>query len=55
MNQKLKKIRQIFVALILIAAVAGFSSCDKYSYPPPVVDPRNSTWSFQTDIQPIFN
>jgi len=54
MNHKLKRIRQIFVALILIAAVEGFSSCEKYSYAQPKVDP-NITWHFQTDIQPIFN
>jgi hypothetical protein len=54
MNQKLKRIRQIFIALILIAAVEGFSSCEKYSYAPPAVDP-NQAWHFQTDIQPIFS
>ena len=54
MNQKLKRIRQIFVALVLIAAVGGFSSCEKYSYTERPVDP-NTTWHFQTDIQPIFN
>jgi hypothetical protein len=54
MNQKLKRIRQMFVALILIAAAEGFSSCEKYSFSPPAVDP-NQTWHFQTDIQPIFN
>ena len=53
MNQKLKRIRQIFIALILIAAVEGFSSCEKNSFAPPAVDP-NQTWHFQTDIQPIF-
>ena len=54
MNQKLKRIRQIFIALILIAAVEGLSSCEKYSFSPPAVDP-NQTWHFQADIQPIFN
>jgi hypothetical protein len=54
MNQKLKRIRQFFAALVLIAAVEGFSSCEKYSYSPPVVNP-NQTWQFQVDIQPIFN
>jgi hypothetical protein len=54
MNQKLKKIRQIFIALILIAAVKGFSSCEKYSFSPPAVD-QKQTWHFQADIQPIFN
>jgi len=54
MNQKLKRIRQIFAALVLLAAVEGFSSCEKNSYAPPSVDP-NQTWLFQTDIQPIFS
>ena len=54
MNQKLVRIRQIFVALVLIAAVEGLSSCEKYSYTERPVDP-NTTWHFQTDIQPIFN
>lgn len=53
MNQKLNRIRQILVALVLIAAVESFSSCEKYSYTPPAVDP-NATWHFQADIQPIF-
>ena len=54
MNQKLNRIRQILVALVLIAAVEGFSSCEKYSFSPPAVDP-NQTMHFQADIQPIFN
>ena len=54
MNQKLDRIRQILVALILIAAVEGFSSCEKYSFSPPAVNP-NQTLHFQADIQPIFN
>lgn len=54
MNQKFNRIRQILVALVLIAAVEGFSSCDKYAYLPRPVDP-NTTWHFATDIQPIFN
>lgn len=54
MNQKLKRIRQISLALILIAAIVGFSSCEKYSFSPPAVNP-NQTWHFQADIQPIFN
>ncbi len=54
MNQKLKRIRQIIAALVLLAAVEGFSSCVKYSYALPSVDP-NETWHFQTDIQPIFS
>jgi hypothetical protein len=54
MNHKFNKIRQILIALVLIAAVEGFSSCEKYSYTERPVDP-NTTWLFQTDIQPIFN
>ena len=54
MNQKFNRIRQILVVLVLIAAVEGFSSCDKYTYLPRPVDP-DATWYFQADIQPILN
>jgi len=54
MNQKLKRIRQVLVALFLIAAFAGISSCEKYHFVPPVVN-LVDTLHFQTDIQPIFN
>ena len=54
MNQKLNKIRQILVALILIAAVGGFSSCEKYSYTHLQLI-RMQHGHFQTEIQPIFN
>jgi mono/diheme cytochrome c family protein len=53
MNQKINRIRQLLIALVLIAAIAGFSSCEKYTYTPPAVDP-NAAWSLKTDIQPIF-
>jgi hypothetical protein len=54
MNQKVKEIRQIIVAFVLLAAISGFSSCEKFSYKLPDVDP-NATWKLSTDIQPIFN
>ena len=54
MNQKLKRIRQILVALVLVAAVAGIASCEKYSFTPPTINTVD-TLHFQTDIQPIFN
>jgi len=54
MNQKINRIRQILIILVLIAAVEGFSSCEKYTYTPPAVDP-NAEWSLKTDIQPVFN
>lgn len=53
MSQKLIKIRQILLALVLIAAVEGFSSCEKYSFIPPKVDP-DLTVLFATEIQPLF-
>ncbi len=54
MNQKLKRIRMILIALTLTTAVAGLISCEKYQYTERPVDP-NATWHFSTDIQPIFN
>ena len=54
MNEKLGKIRHILLALILLGAVSVFSSCEKYTFTPPSVDPEYP-WSFQEDIQPIFN
>jgi hypothetical protein len=54
MNQKFNRFRQVMIALVFIAAVEGFSSCEKYSYMPPAIDP-NATWHFQADIQPIFS
>jgi hypothetical protein len=53
MNQKVKKLRQILVAVVILAAVAGFTSCEKYKILPFPFDP-NATWSFKNDIQPIF-
>lgn len=53
MKRKLKRIKLIFGALVLLAGIQGLSSCEKNSYPPPDVDPT-ATWHFQTDIQPIF-
>jgi hypothetical protein len=54
MNRKTDKVRHILVALVLIAAVGGFSSCEKYSYPIPKVNP-DITVHFETEIQPIFS
>jgi hypothetical protein len=54
MNQKFNRIRQILIAFVLVAAVEGFSSCEKFSYTPPAVDPK-AIWHLQSDIQPIFN
>jgi hypothetical protein len=54
MNQKLNMIRQMLAAFVLIAAITGISSCEKYSYTLPVVD-ETVILKFQADIQPIFN
>ena len=44
-----------WIAVIVFFALAqGFYSCEKVQYTPPSVDP-DKTWSFQTDIQPVFN
>lgn len=54
MNHRLTKIRQILVALIVFSTLGVFSSCEKYSYKEPKVNPDIPV-SFQTDIQPIFD
>ena len=53
MNKKLKRIRQILVALALVTMVIGISSCEKYSYLPPTVNLIDTVF-YQSDIQPIF-
>ena len=53
MNKKLKGIRQILLAIVVIAAITGISSCEKYSFTPPVIN-TTDTLHFSTDIQPIF-
>ena len=47
-------VRQLLAAFILIAAFAGFSGCEKYSFMPPVINPVD-TILFQTEVQPIFS
>ena len=54
MNQKSNMIRQILTAFFVVAAVVGFSSCERYSWEPVVVNPTDSV-HFQAQIQPIFN
>jgi mono/diheme cytochrome c family protein len=53
MNQNIKKIRELIRVVILISAIAGFASCEKYTFTPPKIDPTIE-WSLATDIQPIF-
>jgi hypothetical protein len=54
MNRTLNSIRQILIAFVLLAAIAGISSCEKYSFTPPAVNP-DVVLLYQTDIQPIFS
>lgn len=54
MNQKVKKVRHILVAVIMLVAVAGFTSCEKVGILPVPFDP-NAPISFKADIQPIFS
>ena len=53
MNQKLGILRQLLAALIIIAAIGGLSSCEKYSWVPEKVNPVD-TVHFATEIQPVF-
>jgi hypothetical protein len=54
MDKNTIKSGRILLVVVLIAAGAVLASCEKYTFTPPAVDPNNP-WSFQTDIQPIFN
>jgi mono/diheme cytochrome c family protein len=54
MNQKVKKVRQSLAAVIMLVAVAGFTSCEKFGILPIPFGPA-ATLSFKDDIQPIFN
>jgi hypothetical protein len=54
MNQKLNMLKQLMAAFIVIAAIGGLASCEKYTYMPVVVNPVDSV-HFQAEIQPIFN
>jgi len=54
MNQKVSKVKLSLAVVVLLMAVAGFTSCEKYTYTPPAVDP-NYAWSLKDDIQPIFS
>ena len=54
MNHKLSKVKLSLAVILLLMAVAGFTSCEKYTFTPPAVDP-NKEWSLKDDIQPIFD
>jgi hypothetical protein len=54
MNQRLKMLRQLIAAIIVITAIVGLSSCEKYTYMPEVINP-DETIHFGATIQPIFN
>jgi hypothetical protein len=54
MNQKLNMLEQLLAAIIVIAAIGGLSSCEKYSYKVEVINPVDSV-HFQAEIQPIFS
>jgi hypothetical protein len=53
MNQRLNMLRNLLAALIVIAAIGGLSSCEKYTYTPEIINPTDSV-HFQAEIQPIF-
>jgi hypothetical protein len=54
MNQRLNMLRQLLVAFIVVAAIGGLSSCEKYSWMPEKINPVDSV-HFQAEIQPIFS
>jgi hypothetical protein len=54
MNHKVRKARVIMASAIVVIALAGFASCEKFTFTPPAVDP-NYEWKLSEDIQPIFN
>jgi hypothetical protein len=53
MNQRITMLKQLLAAVIIVAAIGGLSSCEKYSYTPEVINPTDSV-HFQAEIQPIF-
>ena len=54
MNQRLNMLRQLLAALIVIAAIGGLSSCEKFSWMPEKINTTDSI-HFQAEIQPIFS
>ncbi|MGD0581960.1 MAG: hypothetical protein ABR974_03320 [Bacteroidales bacterium] len=54
MNQKIKKARVLLSIMIALAVLGAISSCEKYTYTPPVLNIAD-TVHFEAQIQPIFN
>jgi hypothetical protein len=54
MDHYIKKISFVITVALILTAVTGLSSCEKYNFVPPAVD-SNAVWHLSTDIQPIFN
>jgi mono/diheme cytochrome c family protein len=54
MNQIGKKMRVSLAITVILVSIIGLSSCEKYTFSPPQVNP-NDTVYYQTDIQSIFN
>ncbi len=42
MNQRLNMLKQLLAAIIVIAAIGGLASCEKYTYMPEVINPVDS-------------
>jgi hypothetical protein len=47
-------VKQLMAALVIIAAIGGLASCEKYTYMPVVINPVD-TVHFEAEIQPIFD
>jgi len=58
MNQNKSKIFRNVAITIVIAAIAGFTSCEKYIWDPPTYEPPDTTdfdtIYYDTDVAPLF-
>jgi hypothetical protein len=54
MNQKVKIAKVSLGVLVLLIVIGVMSSCEKYTFTPPTINPTDSVY-FATEIQPIFN
>jgi hypothetical protein len=53
MNQKGKMLRVSLAVMVTLVTIIGISSCEKYNFTPPTINPTDSV-HFSTVIQTIF-
>ncbi len=54
MDQKIKKLTGLLVAIVLLVTSVVFNSCEKVKEI-PIPFNASTPWSFKTDVQPIFD